>query len=68
MYVYMKYYNAKRVALVYPNAESSIKSGYFYKETDSALSNNDCSLISIGVMEDIKQWQIKIYEQINNWK
>ena len=64
MYVYMKYYNAKRVALVYPNAESSIKSGLFYKETDSELSNNDCSLISIGVMEDIKQWQTKIYEQI----
>ncbi len=68
MYVYMKYYNAKRVALVYPNAESSIKSGLFYKETDSELSNNDCSLISIGVMEDIKQWQTKIYEQINDWK
>jgi len=64
MYVYMKYYNAKHVALVYPNAESSIKSGLFYKETDSELSNNDCSLISIGVMEDIKQWQTKIYEQI----
>lgn len=68
MYVYMKYYNAKRVALVYPNAESSIKSGYFYKETDSELSSNDCSLISIGVIEDINQWQTKIYEQINNWK
>lgn len=68
MYVYMKYYNAKRVALVYPNAESSIKSGLFYKEKDSELSNNDCSLISIGVMEDIKQWQTKIHEQINDWK
>jgi 5-methylcytosine-specific restriction enzyme subunit McrC len=68
MYVYMKYYNAKRVALVYPNAQSSIKSGLFYRETDSELSNNDCSLISIGIMKDIKQWQTKINEQINDWK
>jgi len=68
MYVYMKYYNAKRVALVYPNAESSIKSGLFYKESDSELSSNECSLISIGVKEDIKEWQTNIYEQINNWK
>lgn len=68
MYVYMKYYNAKRVALVYPNAESSIKSGLFYKETDSELSNNDCSLISIGVMKNIKQWQTNIYVQINDWE
>jgi len=68
MYVYMKYYNAKRVALVYPNVKSSIKSGLFYKETDSELSNNNCSLISIGIVEDIKQWQVKIYKQINDWK
>lgn len=68
MYVYMKYYNAKRVALVYPNADSTIKSGFFYKETDPELSDSNCSLISIGVMEDIKQWQTKIYEQIYNWK
>lgn len=67
MYVYMKYYNAKRVALVYPNNESSIKSGFFYEEAESELSNNDCSLISIGVLEDIKLWQKKIFEQINRW-
>lgn len=68
MYVYMKYYNAKRVALVYPDVESSIKSGLFYKEIETELSNSECCLISIGVLEDIKQWQTKIYEQINNWK
>lgn len=68
MYVYMKYYNAKRVALVYPNAESSIKSGLFYNETNNELSNNDCSLISIGLMKDIKQWQKQIYKQISIWK
>lgn len=68
MYVYMKYYNASRVALVYPNIESSIKSGTFYNDSISELTNNDCSLISIGVMEDIKQWQTNINEQIINWK
>lgn len=68
MYVYMKYYNAERVALVYPNTKASIRSGLFYKETGSELSNNNCSLISVGVMEDIKQWQLKIYKQINDWK
>jgi 5-methylcytosine-specific restriction enzyme subunit McrC len=68
MYVYMKYYNAKRVALVYPNSESSIISGFFYEESNSKLRENDCSLILIGVIEDIKQWQIKINEQINSWE
>ena len=39
MYVYMKYYNASRVALVYPNIESAVKSGTFYNESISELSN-----------------------------
>lgn len=64
MYVYLKYYNAKHVALVFPNADSSQQSGLFYHESGSGLSDNSCSLISIGVMEDIKLWQAKIADDV----
>ena len=64
MYVYLKYYNAKHVALVFPNADSSLQSGLFYHESGSGLSDNSCSLISIGVMEDIKLWQAKIADDV----
>jgi len=70
MFVYMKYYGAKKVALVYPGIENFKKSGLYYDHSTSDsknLSNEECSVISIGVEKDIKLWQKAINNYINKW-
>lgn len=71
MFVYMKYYGAKKVALVYPGSENRNQSGQYYDHTtqdSKILSDEECSVISIGVEKDIMWWQKEISERINNWK
>jgi 5-methylcytosine-specific restriction enzyme subunit McrC len=71
MFVYMKYYGAKKVALVYPGSENKNQSGQYYDHTSQdskTLSAEECSIISIGVEKDIKVWQKEISDRINNWK
>jgi 5-methylcytosine-specific restriction enzyme subunit McrC len=68
MFVYMKYYRAKKVALVYPGEENKNKSGQYYDHSahDSKhLSNEECSVISIEVVKDVKRWQLELDAFIN---
>jgi 5-methylcytosine-specific restriction enzyme subunit McrC len=67
MFVYMKYYKAKRVALIYPGEESRNRSGKYYDHyalDANTLSNNICGVIYIEVETDIKKWQKSIFETI----
>jgi 5-methylcytosine-specific restriction enzyme subunit McrC len=71
MFVYRKYYGAKKVALVYPGEENRYQSGQYYdhnSKDSTQLSNAECSIISIGVEQDVKAWQNIIHESIINWK
>lgn len=71
MFVYMKYYGAKKVALIYPGRENRNQSGQYYDHSSkdsNDLSSEECSVISIGVEKDIKAWQKTIHENINSWK
>lgn len=72
MFVYMKYYGAKKVALVYPGFENTYQSGYYYQHINRSalgLSNEECSIISIQVGEDINinEWQRTIHDNIYSW-
>lgn len=70
MFVYMKYYKAKKVALIYPGAINDIQSGHYYdhSEHDSKhLSLEECSVISIGVNTEIGEWQKAISKSIRTW-
>lgn len=67
MFVYMKYYKAKRVALIFPGAENRTQTGKYYSHNTldiNMLSNDECGTISIGVETNIKKWQKSIYEHI----
>jgi len=71
VFVYMKYYKAKKVALVYPGTENRNQTGQYYDHTfhdSNHLSNEECSVISIAVEKDIKVWQKQISDNINDWK
>ncbi|MDP2415744.1 McrC family protein [Daejeonella sp.] len=67
MFVYLKYFNANKVALIYPGNEDGNRSGTFYDEKNGSIGKQECSIISVKVNRDIKQWQKELTNQINNW-
>lgn len=65
MFVYMNYYKAQWVALIYPGEENRNYTGKYYSISDTKeLSDNECGVISIGVETNIKNWQKSIFENI----
>jgi 5-methylcytosine-specific restriction enzyme subunit McrC len=67
MYVYMKYYKAVKVALVYPGAEKTIKGGKYFSDDTGEIGEEECSVISLSVNKDIKAWQKEIYDGVMKW-
>ena len=67
MYVYHKYYDAKSVALVYPGAEFSRISGFYLDPITESRSEMECSIITIPVNSNIKEWQKSIHNNIKEW-
>ncbi|WP_177760866.1 5-methylcytosine restriction system specificity protein McrC [Flavobacterium sp. I3-2] len=66
MYVYHRFYQAKKVALVYPSDQHSIKKGnYFSSKNYLEMSEKECSIMQIATATDIKTWQEDIVNQIN---
>jgi 5-methylcytosine-specific restriction enzyme subunit McrC len=69
LYVYSKYYQAKKVALVYPYSlkETIVKAGTYFNELSGEIGHEECSVISIPVEEDFVKWQKMIAEDIFEW-
>jgi 5-methylcytosine-specific restriction enzyme subunit McrC len=67
MYVYHEYYNAKRVALIYPGTNTSKSTGIYLDPITSKEIDKECSVISLSVEPKIREWQKNIYETFNNW-
>lgn len=65
MFVYHSYFNANKVALVYPG-DKSIMNGMYY-DSNETISNTMCSVLKINTNKDIRLWQKEIYDQIINW-
>lgn len=67
MYVYHHFYQAKKVALVYPSDQHSIQRGnYFSSENHLEMSDKECSIMQIATASHIKVWQEDIVNQINS--
>jgi 5-methylcytosine-specific restriction enzyme subunit McrC len=67
MFVYHEYYNAQRVALVYPGSVTGSNSGTYFDPKTSMESDKECSIISLSVESEIKQWQKNIYNEFQSW-
>jgi 5-methylcytosine-specific restriction enzyme subunit McrC len=68
MYVYHEYYDATKVALVYPGKENSNRSGHYLDKTkNKEIIDKECSIILIAVDNDIKKWQTDIQEKLLKW-
>ncbi len=66
MYVYHEYFDAERVALVYPGNEDDSRSGK-YLDTIGLETDKICSVLLIDVVDNIKEWQKEIVTQINKF-
>ncbi len=67
LYVYHSYYNAQKVALVYPGKEG-INKGRYYETKGSEISEKECSVITVKTNKQIKDWQEVIFNKlILNW-
>jgi len=66
MYVYHEYYNAKRVALVYPGRETTNRGVYLDPNTGKDL-DKECCVISLSVESNIKTWQKNIHKRFESW-
>lgn len=67
MYVYLVYYDSKRVALVYPGKTSSTTSGSYLHPSTSEKIDKECSIITFSVEPNIKIWQQSISEEFEKW-
>lgn len=67
LYVYLKYFNAEKVALVYPSDRTVLNSGHYYKEDSGDLGTKECSLILVSVGATIKVWQEEILAVFFGW-
>jgi len=67
MYIYLEYYNANRVALIYPGKESK-RPGTYLDRTTAKETDKECSVITLLVDKDINKWQGYIHNQIEEWR
>lgn len=67
MFTYHKYFKSQMTALIYPHSESRILKGNYYDWETSNLSDKTCSIIQIGTLENIQEWQNKIADEISTF-
>lgn len=68
MYVYHEYFDAQKVALVYPGNNKNSKKGTYFDKDGVNDDNKHCSVVLIDVVDTgIKKWQKNIIEQIKNF-
>ncbi|KUF45110.1 hypothetical protein AS361_14880 [Myroides marinus] len=63
MYVYHHFYEANRVALVYPSQEVKVQEGTYLKGREGDI----CYLIHLGVGDSIQNFEERICEVVKKW-
>lgn len=68
MYVYHRFYQAKKVSLLYPSSVHSIQKGnYFSSKTHGEMSEKECSIIQIATSDNLRLWQEEIVMNIGDY-
>lgn len=65
MYVYHDYFNANKVALVYPGRDNTRQGLYFDRNGDK--SDKECSVIPLSLETNITAWQKSIHDECYAW-
>lgn len=64
MFTYHTYFQSQATALIYPNSQTRISKGTYYNWETWQPGTNTCSVIQIGTLGTIKEWQQKILGDI----
>lgn len=67
MYAYHHYFEAKKVALLYPGNSTYVSGKFVDINTQKHLSNMECGLLYTQYSGSVKNWQIQIGEEIQDW-
>lgn len=67
LFVYSQYFNAPKVALVYPSNMSKSSLGSYLDYESGLEINKSCSIIKISAHESIRIWQEEICNQFSKW-
>ncbi len=67
MYAYHHYFNAEKVALLYPGAKDYISGKFIDIVNQNNLTKLECGLIFIDYKTKIKEWQIQIGNDLQDW-
>ena len=67
MYAYHHYFEAEKVALLYPGEENYI-SGNFVEVNHHAINEKqECGLLFVESNTQVKEWREKIVKQVERW-
>lgn len=67
LYVYREYYNAHKVALVYPGETTAYRRGNYYDILQEKISDEECAVICIKPTANIATWQQVLTGKIKDW-
>lgn len=65
MYVYHEFFDAQKVALVYPGDNENSKSGNYFDKLGLENEHKNCSVVLVNVENNIRDWQLQIRKQIS---
>ncbi|GGK71797.1 hypothetical protein GCM10011405_20030 [Rufibacter glacialis] len=67
LFVYHEYFQAQKVALVYPGNNLSKTSGLYLHPSHGAETDKECSVLTLSVGNSIKDWQTFIGKELEEW-
>jgi 5-methylcytosine-specific restriction enzyme subunit McrC len=67
MYAYHHYFEAEKVALLYPGEENYISGNFVQVNHKNINKNQECGLMFVDADSDVKKWQGKIVQQVASW-
>lgn len=67
MYAYHHYFEARKVALLYPGNTPYITGKFIDVKEQKQLSDMECGLLFTQYKESVKNWQKQIREEIHHW-
>ena len=67
MYVYHQYFQAEKVALLYPGNEKQFRRGNYAPEGKEEGSQKQCSLICLPVCENMSEMREMVCREVNEF-
>lgn len=67
LYVYHEYYQARKVALVYPGDKTDSRAGLYYDITGAHTGDKQCAVMRFEAMGDVGVWQSQVVNSIFAW-